>query len=138
MEESMGPISSLARAPISLIEKLSPLKSDADGDNVIWDAWDADGDNVIWIEFWRSRCREHHERRAKVGSLKDGAVIKLANALSFANVGELTVFKKDPLGKNSWLGYRNLDELDRGFSVARCILRQADILRAGFFEVIPD
>ncbi|MDA8663978.1 hypothetical protein N9L66_03350 [Porticoccaceae bacterium] len=126
MEESMGPVSSWSRAPISLIEKLSPLKPDADGDS------------VIWIERWRSRCCEHHERRAKVGSLKDGAVIKLANALSFPNVGELTVFKKVSLGKNSWLGYRNLDDLDRGFSVARCILRQADILRAGFFEVIPD
>jgi len=126
VEESMGPVSSWSRAPISLIEKLSPLKPDADGDS------------VIWIERWRSRCREHHERRVKVGSLKDGAVIKLANALSFTNVGELAVFKKDPLGKNSWLGYRNLDDFDRGFSVARCILRQADILRAGFFEVIPD
>ena len=86
MDETMGP--NEARAPMSLIRKLSPLIEPENDD-----------DTRQWAHKWRKRCKAF----AEIPSYQIGDVIELASPLPLQNGSELKTVKKASMfyrGKN--------------------------------------
>lgn len=78
MDETMGPVE--ARAPKSLIRKLSPLQDPKDED-----------DSRYWAQRWRDRCIAY----GSIPSFKAGDVIELGQPLTLANGKVLTKVRQD-------------------------------------------
>ena len=123
LEESMGPYE--CSAPISLVNKLSPLKEGADGC----------ANNV---RSWRDNCVAKQAQQKALRSLKDGDVISLADAVSFPGLGRLRVFKKvSAFGRGVYRGYRSVADVARDFPVGFCRLTPRDLLSCGFEKLSP-
>lgn len=76
MDETMGP--NEARAPLSLIQKLSPLVEDKN-------------DTHQWAQKWRARCKAF----AEIPTYKVGDVIVLARPLAMQNGRTINTVRKD-------------------------------------------
>lgn len=86
MDETMGPVE--ARAPMSLIKKLSPLIDSED-----------EHDSPFWAERWRARCQAW----AELPNYKPGDVIALGAPIALTNGTEIKTVRKDTYrrrGKN--------------------------------------
>ena len=78
MEETMGPVE--ARAPMSLIKKLSPLQKPKDED-----------DSRFWAKRWRAKCQAW----ADLPNYKTGDVIALGAPIELTDGTKIKTVRKD-------------------------------------------